>query len=94
MHIFRNDPNQKRIHTTIDYADAKYCKENNLKYAHLLRASIRDHRLHSGDPDVAPSVREIQIARDKAIAHRDKILKIIRENLTEEQYDKFIEKLK
>jgi len=76
---------QKRIHTTIDLSDLGYCEKNDLKFAHLLRSAIRDHRLHSGDKNIPPSAREIQIALDKAIEHRDKIISAVNRVLSEEQ---------
>lgn len=85
--------NQERIHTTLDHVDFKYCKENNLKFAHLLRAAIRDHRLHSGDLDVAPSARELIKERDNIKNHRDRILEVLRKILSKEQFDDFFDKL-
>lgn len=76
---------QKKITTTIDNPDYVYCKKNGLKFAHLIRAGVRDHRVHSGDPDAVNSSREIIAARDRAIANNQKIIAAIKENLSEDQ---------
>lgn len=85
--------NQKRVHTTLDSIDYEYCDKHNLKFAHLLRAAIRDHRVHTGDPDAVASARELKRARDHALDHRDKILKVLQDILTKDQYDGFLNKL-
>ena len=85
-----NNNGQMRIHTTIDRIDQAYCKKHNLKYAHLLRAQIRDHKLHSGEGEVAESSREMQKAKEKAIEHRNKIVNAIRKFLGPEKFDDFI----
>ena len=76
---------QKRIHTTIDKVDRIYAKKHGLKIAHLIRAGVRDHRLHSGEGDVAESSREMRDAKEKAIEHRDRIVAAVNKHLSEEE---------
>lgn len=84
---------QKKITTTVDIADLHYCRKNGLKFAHLIRAGVRDHRLHSGDKSVVNTNREMLESRDKAIMHRDKILSAMRKVLTEEEFMRVLEKV-
>ena len=90
--MFNKPSGQVRIHTTIDRIDLDYCKKKNLKFAHLLRASIRDHKLHSGE-DVAESAKEMQQSKERAINHRNKIIAAIRKLLGPERFDEFIQKI-
>lgn len=50
----------KAVSTTIPIEDAKYCAKHKLMYSHLLRGAIRDHRVHTNDPDSNPSLREMK----------------------------------
>lgn len=43
----------------INKDDWDYCKNKNLMPTQLLRGAIRDHRVHSGDPDTPQSSREL-----------------------------------
>lgn len=93
MGIFGSNHSQVRIHTTINREDQEYCRKHALRYAHLLRASIRDHRVNSGDPKADESAREIVNQRDTLKKHRDKILQAIRKKLGEEGFVKFIQNI-
>ena len=50
---------QKVITTTVDKDDWEYAQKHNLKWSHMIRAFIRDHRVAMEDPDAVQSAREV-----------------------------------
>lgn len=81
---------QKRINTTIDDGDYKYCKENKIRFAHAIRAYVRDHKVNVDAKDAEPTLRELRRQKDKIMAHRAKILDALRKRFSEEEFINFI----
>lgn len=88
-----NRYHQKRIHTTIDLDDYDYMKKHNLKAAHLIRGSIRDHRVHTNDPLANPTAREMLERNKKITARLNQLLGVMRKILSEKEFDKLMQKL-
>lgn len=81
---------QKKITTTIDEDDYLYVKKHGLKFAHFIRAGVRDHRVHTNDPDAEESMRDLRKSRDRIIEHRNKLLGALRDKLGEEEFAEFV----
>ena len=84
---------QKRIHTTINFDDYKYIKKHQLKAAHLIRAMVRDHRVHMDDPDANPTIREMKKKLEGAMARLNKVFAVLGKELPEKQFDEILQKI-
>lgn len=76
---------QKRTNTTIDMPDYLYCKKHNLKFSHLIRAGIRDHRAAYNDPDAVPTTRELYLKIENLMKLQQKLLAIIQKHNLEKE---------
>lgn len=72
--------NQRKITTTIDKKDWNYCHEHNLKFAHLIRMGIRDHRVSIGHKDAEPTLREMREKVEKLSILYHRAFKLLDEN--------------
>lgn len=77
------------VSTTIPIEDYNYVVEKGLRFQNLLIAAIRDHRVHSNDPDAEPSVREMRQKIERISERLQKFSDFVAEN---ELSEKFINK--
>lgn len=84
---------QKRVTTTLDQDDYDYCKKKNIKFAHLIRAGVRDHKVHTEDPDAEPSLRQMRSDLKRLRKSQIKLFEAIKEELGDEGYVNFVKKL-
>jgi len=78
-------PKQKRTNTTIDMPDYLYCKKHGLKFAHLIRGGVRDHRAAYDDPDAVPTTRELHRKVQNLMKLQQKLLGIIQKHNLEKE---------
>lgn len=83
----------RRIHTTIDEDDYIYMKKHQLRAAHLIRAMIRDHRVHTEDPDANPTTREMKTKIERLSARLNHIFEVLGKELSEKKFTELLQKV-
>jgi len=83
----------RRIHTTIDEDDYVYMKKHHLRAAHLIRAMVRDHRVHIEDPDANPTAREQNEKLQKAMSRINNIFKVMGKCLPPKKFEEILQKI-
>lgn len=73
--------------------DHAYCKRHNLKFAHLIRAGVRDHKVNTDHEDAEPTLREMRASRDRMLEHNKNVMGKIAKILQPKEFDKFLKKL-
>lgn len=84
---------QRRIHTTINEEDYIYMKKHQLRAAHLIRAMIRDHRVHTNDPDANPTMREMQEKIKRLMTRLSGVMKTLEAELPKKHFEKIMQKI-
>jgi len=92
--MFEEIKKQHRTTITIDSDDFDYITTHQLKPSHLVRAMVRDHRVHTEDPLAHPTTREMQERSKRVSARLNQLLKVMQEILSKKQFEKLMEKLK
>jgi len=80
----------KPVTTTVPIEDYQYVKEKGLKFQNLLMMAIRDHRVHTDDPDAVPTIREMRSRIERLQERLQNILDALQKRMTEDDYMKFI----
>jgi len=82
-----------RTTVSINVEDLDYCKKHGLKPTHLIRAAIRDHKVHTDAPDADHTMRELIRSRKAMLESRQKILALFEKELGEKNFLEIIQKL-
>lgn len=91
--MFDGIRNQHRTTITIDNSDWEYMQKHHLKASHLVRAMVRDHRVHTEDPLAAPTTREMHDKIKNISARLNNLLRAAEELMSKKQFDKLMQKI-